>query len=285
MFEDVTIKSGYDCKRCTFFKTIFILLFYLSTNNNAGAQEKTRYIFGLNTYIANVSWENLYFRDDKFDNLGTGLFYSPYLGFEKNRLYAHISMTKSFFDFNGPDGLTATGPDDDLDAGLDSEMQRDDIAASIGYQVFSCTNIFFTVKHFRMKINGDTYYSESMWSQMDYLEKGMLYGGGLIRRIYIGKSGLYSTFSVSYLTGTLVADYTFGTKNAPRKIYYNGEDISTKILSFKVGLGYKITSHFLIDVSYLYEYFSKDNEPYSSNLDSDIRYHGLNINMAYSFDI
>ena len=255
----------------------FVIIFFLSTN--LLSKEVRNNSIGLNVFNSYTFWENSYSKE-KFDNLGIGTFISPTFKMKLNNFYFKFDFMLSHFNFIGPDGLTITGPDDDIDTGFDSNMRRNDLGLQIGYSLFNYVNLSIESKYIYMHIKGDNGQKFNWQTPFNYVEKGIILGPGISLNFPKNNSKSYITLSIFYLQGRL--DYTYdGHRLAKYKA--NKDNFDTQLLSANLGFNIHLKTNLLFSVSLKSDYFFKKKQEHDYKYSSDLWFIGLNTSILYLF--
>lgn len=254
-----------------------LFLFIFSFTNELLPQEKMNNTIGLNVFNTFSFWEtgNLH-----YDNLGFGTFFSPFYKYKSNNVYFQSELVLSSFDFTGPDELTETGPDDDVDLKFDSELQRSDIGFQIGYSIFNSINLSFSTKYFYMFIKGDHKFNEGSQRPFNYTEKGFLFGPGIVINLPNNNSKSFFQFSMFYLIDHLNYSY-LSHRRDEREPYKNKIDI--QLLTADIGYNSPIVKDFQLGISLKTEYSFKTRYAYSNKYNADLWFIGFNAGISYIF--
>jgi hypothetical protein len=234
---------------------------------------------GLSVFNSYTFWENSYSKE-KFDNLGIATFISPTLKMKLNNFHFKLDFTSSHFNFKGPDGLTITGPDNDIDTGFDSNMRRNDLGLEISHCFFNYVKLSIKSNYIYMNIKGDNDQKFSWQTPFRFVEKGIILGPGISLNFPKDNSKSYIILSMFYRQGRL--NYTYDghglAKYKENKDYFDTQLLSTN-LSFNIHLKANLVCH----VSLKSDYFYKDKQEQNYKYSSDTWFIGLNTGMMYLF--
>ncbi|MGA9291780.1 MAG: hypothetical protein WBV81_04270 [Ignavibacteriaceae bacterium] len=251
----------------------FVLLFsenILSQNINNS--------LGLNVFNSFAFWEDPY-QKGGYDNLGIGTYLSPTYKMNINKYYFQLDFMLSYFHFIGPDGLTRTGPDDDIDFGFHSHINRNDLGIKVGYNLLDNLTLLIESKYIYLQIKGSVDRTEIIQSPFDYIERGFLLGPGINLNYPKKSSNSYFSLSASYLMGNL--NYTYNSFNIQASAYPIRDKITTQLLSTNLGYNIHLNSKFLLGVSLESNYFFKRKFTYDYNYDSNLWFIGLSTSIFY----
>ena len=206
-----------------------------------------------------IFWESTY--PNRLENLGFHLIGNLRLNYRKQfgKLFIKTELPLSYTQFNGPDGLTRTCPDDDIDVGFQSTMRREDLALMTGYDILKILSLSVIVRYSHLKLSGNHPYSFLMF---EYNESGFLFGPGVTGRLPVKKLGIY--FNLSYLLGHL------NTKYKPASFpntYHDKMNVSVFLGEFGISIPIKKT----IKIGFAYR-----TENYIRNFVSDSDYSRYN---------
>ncbi|NOY59638.1 MAG: hypothetical protein GXO75_12030 [Calditrichaeota bacterium] len=248
-----------------------ILLFSLLYQNIAISGEKNHFQIGSNFLGAKCHWENLY-SNEIFDDLGWGFYYSPFVNFKIEKFLLHFSFLKGDFDFIGPDALTITWPDDDLDRGFHSNLNRKNINIMAGYDANPYLKILYGVKYFNLFVSG--HLNESSFR---YSEKGLMYGLIINNKINLIKEKLDNIYSFGFFAGPLKAKYAISPKTN-----YN-YDVVNKLVEFKIGFDLKINDNMHCTIQHTSDlYFREVTYKSGYKRTADLRFFGVIIGIFYT---
>lgn len=226
-----------------------------------------------------IFWENRYL-NEKLEDLGLHLIGNLKLNYRKQfgKLYFQTKLPLSYTRFNGPDGLTLTTPDHDIDAGFRSTMRREDLALITGYDILKILSLSAIVRCSHLKLSGNHRYSSLMF---EYNESGILFGPGATGRIPTRKLIIY--FDVSYLLGRVNTKYQPALSFSNTR--HNKMDISVFLGEF--GVSIPIKKSMKIGFAYRSEYYFRS--PVSHNSDyshraTDTLIQGVVISFRYLFN-
>ena len=254
---------------------VVVLLWLFIQPQAAHTSEKTGFAFEAEAYFAYAFWENNY-AHEKSKSLGPGLFISPKMQKQLGRVTLAIDATLSAFRFNGPDGLTITGPDDDIDAGFRTRLSRRDLALQAGFDLPKFIHVSANASYHFFKLDGD---HKAPGVRYEYLEKGILFGPALGMKRQLKKSTVF--LDVSYLIGYFDTDY-FNTSRSSR---VSKNEINAKQFAGAFGVQFSFTKSCDLCFSYRFEYHARS--PKSSiygfhyNV-TDSWLHGLATTLRYS---
>ncbi len=254
----------------------FVILF-LSTN--LFSKEIRNNSVGLCVFNSYTFWENSYSKE-KFDNLGIATFISPTLKMKLNYFHFKLDFTSSHFNFKGPDGLTITGPDDDIDTGFDSNMRKNDLGLEIGYSFFNYVNLSIKSNYIYMHIKGDNDQKFNWQTPFSFVEKGVILGPGISLNFPKNNSKSYIILSMFYLQGRLNNTYD-GHRLAKYKEKKNYFD--TQLLSANLSFNIHLKANLLFHVSLKSDYFYKEKQEQNYKYSSDIWFIGLNTGIMVLF--
>jgi len=255
---------------------IFILVIILLSSRNLISQEINNAV-GVNVFNSFSFWGNQY-PEDSFENLGIGTFISPTYKMNLNNFHFQFSVMLSYFNFTGPDDLTRTGPDDDIDGGFDSYMNRNDIGFQIGYKLSDYINLALESKYIYLNIKGDSDYKFTYQSPFSYNEKGFLFGPGINLNYPENNSNSFFTLSTFYLIGEL--NYTYKSHRSEIIEPYKNS-IDSQLLSANIGYSFHINSNWLLGISLESDYFFKRKQAYDYKYSSNLWFVGINTNIFY----
>ena len=262
-----------------FFITIITTLLLLI--KDIFPEQKVRVTPGIDLFAANCHWENPYSREI-FDDLGLGIYLIPSIKVSVGKLNFYTSFLTGSFNFKGPDALTITSPDHDIDTGYESNMKREDVNFLIGRKFYQIVELYFGLKYFHMNIEGELKWPEKkVMSTLDYLEKGFLYGGIISNKLPLGKSPFLGVCSFGYFEGLLQGDYSINNLMMP----YNAQkDIDAKLVKFNIGLGFQFHTQNEVIISYFSEFYYKEVHSDKYKYSSDLRFRGIKIRLAHTFN-
>ncbi len=184
-----------------------IFVFFLSRNNLSQTIDNS---IGLNVFNSFTLWENPY-PEGGYDNLGIGTYLSPTYKMNINKYFIQLDFMLSYFHFIGPDSLTRTFSDNDVDFGFHSHMNRNDIGIKVGYNLLDNLTLLIESKYIYLQIKGSVDRTEIIQSPFDYIERGFLLGPGINLNYPEKSSNSYFSLSASYLMGNL--NYTYNSFN------------------------------------------------------------------------
>jgi hypothetical protein len=255
----------------------FVIIFFSSTN--LFSQEGRNMAFGINVFNAYTFWQNPYFQEE-YDNLGIGTFINPTFKMKSNNLNFTFDFTFSHFNFVGPDVLTRTGPDNDVDTGFESNMRRSDFGLQIDHNLYKIINISIASKYVYMHIQGDNNQKFESQSTYNYIDKGIMIGPGIILNFPNNTSKLHTTLSVLYLFGTLsntYDDHGLAKNNAIKRKY------DTQLLSAELGLNVHLKTNLMLYVSLKSDLYHKKKQESYYKCNSDLFLVGVNIGIFYLY--
>jgi hypothetical protein len=252
-----------------------VLLFYSTIPLNVFSEDRVGLKLGIEIFTAYTKWENNYTKVE-FDNLGPGLFISPKVKKQFGSLFFTADVTLSYFHFNGPDGLTITGPDIDTDSGFRSRMSRRDLLFEVGYNFFKFISLSMHLKYNFLKLDGDHKLASQKY---EYIEQGFLYGPAIMVKLPIKKLIFFT--DISYLTGVLNTDYNPAYYARSRK-----NQIYSKLFVGRLGLLIPVGKTLDLGFSYKSEYYYKSAKSpayeFSYN-PTDLWIQGFATTVIYSF--
>lgn len=184
----------------------------------------------------------------------------------------------SYSRFNGPDGLTITGPDIDIDTNFNSIMLKKDFSLRVGHNLLKYFNLSFIVRYNHLKLDGKHQVVDLNYK---YIEKGFLLGPSLKTRLTLQKTALF--FDISYLVGNLSTDYHPASYGRVR-ILKNA--IKSKLFIGEFGLLIPISSSLDWTLKYKSELYFKSPGASQDELlynPTDVWFQGLATSFAYHF--
>ncbi|MBD3330770.1 hypothetical protein GF354_04545 [Candidatus Peregrinibacteria bacterium] len=257
--------------------SVSVVIIFLSTN--IFAKEQRTNSIGASVFNSYTFWENSYSKE-KFDNLGIATFISPSFKMKLKDFYFKFDFTSSHFNFIGPDGLTITGPDNDIDTGFDSNMRRNALGLETGYNFFNYVNLSIKSNYIYMHIKGDNDQKFNWQTPFSFVEKGTIIGPGISLNFPKDNSKSYIILSMFYLQGRL--NYTYdGHRSAKYK--ENKDYFDTQLLSANLRFNIHLNANLLFHVSLKSDYFYKEKQEQNYKYSSDIWFVGLNTGMMYLF--
>ena len=259
--------------------TLIIALF--SSENNF--PQNSCHSVGLNVFNSFTLWEHPFPRVG-YDNLGVGTFISPTYKMNINNFYFQFDFMLSYFHFTGPNDLTETSQADDIDAGFQSHINRNDLGILVGYNLFDKLTLFIKSKFNYLQISGSVDSKEIIESPFNYIERGFLIGPGINLNYPKINSNSYFTFSISYLMGNL--NYTYNSFRTEIHSPYKNK-ITTQLFTTNLGYNINLSSKFLLGISLESDYYFKkkyfSEYEYDYNYNSDLWFIGLNTGVFYLF--
>lgn len=226
---------------------------------------------GINLFAANISWENNY-SNDKYDNLGKAYYLIP--NFEKKFRYISLKLNTNlcFSQLDGPDGLTITCPDDDIDSGFKTKMYINNIVLGSGYNILRYLILSINMRYTFLKIIGDHEFGSLKYN---YSEKGFLFGPSMNVKLPINKSTMY--FDFYYYNGELNTDYKAASFS---RTFRN--NLTLNLYTAEIGIKIPIYQSISFGLSVKTEYYDRKGESYFYNpVDSKIN--GMILTVDYNF--
>jgi len=255
-------------------KKFIILFLALSFSQKLFSQHQNNYSIGINIYKTFTLWEN-YSKD--YDDLGSSINYKPEFEVNYDKYFIQLEYLFGIQKFIGPNDLTKTGPDHDIDFGFKSKMNRNEIGVSFGYEIYKNLRCYFQIKDIGSEINGklDQNY-EYQLNHFRYKENGILFGPEIKfdYPTYNTKSFLSARFS--YLIGNINYDYKTHT---PKERIKNR--IETQSLSFEIGYNYNVYSTLFLGIYLDSNYMFKFKKLFDYKISSNIWFYGINGNLKY----
>ena len=187
----------------------------------------------------------------------------------------------NYFPFTGPDELTETGPDFDIDSGFKSKMRRNDLGLQVGYNLLDFISFSLVSKYFYMNIKGDIDPKTISQYPFSYTEKGILVGPGINIHLLHNNSGSFFTISTSYLIGRLDYSYLSHIIVYIRTPYEN--KIDTQLLLINTGYSFYLDTDLLLELSLESNYFFKIKHTEYDHYPEDLWFIGLNTSISYNF--
>jgi hypothetical protein len=252
----------------------FIILFLALSFQKLLSQHQNNYLIGINIHKTFTFWEN-YSKD--YDDLGLSINYKPEFEVNCDKYLIRIEYLFGKQKFVGPNDLTKTWPDDDIDVGFNSKMNRNEMSLSLGYIINESLRCYLQIQNIGMEINGIlNQYFENQLNHFSYIEKGILIGP-LIKYDYpTYKSRSFLSTSFSYLIGNLDYDYkTHRIKVREKNI------IETQSLSFEIGYNYNIYQNLFLGIYLDSNYLFKYKYFYDHKFSSNIWFYGINGNIEF----
>lgn len=255
----------------------FTLVFVLIMQEDILSQDVNNSV-GLNVFNSFTLWESPY-PEKSYDNLGIGTYLSPTYKMNVSKFFFQVDFMLSYFHFIGPDDLTRTFSDDDVDFGFHSYMNRNDLGIKAGYNLINNLTLLIESRYIYLQIEGSVDRPEIIQSPFDYIERGLLLGPG-INLCYPEKSSdSYFSLSVSYLTGNI--NYTYNSFRIQASAYPLRDKITTQLLSIKSGYNIHLSPEFLLGISLESTYFFKRKFIDNYNYNSDLWFIGLSTSIFY----
>ncbi|MBN2031419.1 hypothetical protein JW824_14390 [bacterium] len=257
--------------------SISISLFIILSFSRYTFSQGINHSVGLNVLNSFIFWGNRY-PEGSFDNLGIGTFITPICKVDLKNFIFHFNFMFGYLNFTGPNDLTRTGPDDDIDIGFDSNMNRNDLRIQIGYRLSNYINLFIESKYMYLRIKGDSDYKFDWQSSFNYIEKGILLGPGINLNYPEKNSNSFFTLSLSYLIGGL--NYNYNSHRLKDEKTYN-DNIETQLFSANIGYNFHINKNWLLGISLESNYFFKIKHAYKYTYSSDLWFIGINTSIFY----
>jgi len=273
--------------------TAFLLsILFLFSFGTLFAQQKTIVTTGLSWWNAQYSWETE--NGEKIGDIGSGNMFGPYLSISRGKLNFGTSLFWGSFpvDKINEGEASANGSSADL------SMGRADLNFTIGYRIIPYLNLFIGGKYINWKIDGSmTYTSVIGYDDYGYpiygdqqvsiemSEGGMTFGAGISGVVPFGTSNWYAFGSLAGLAGTLTNETKLSLGGFSQTDSY---DVDAALAAINLGIGYRFSSGFGINLGYRADLFSEKEKNVSTGNSSGednprIRVEGAILTASYTF--